>query len=54
MIINGQDNKSVIDLWFIFNDERTGFEYAYKEDFTLRRYGMKTKFLNPTRKYNMI
>ena len=53
LIANHPNENEVVDLWFILSDDRKSIEYAYKEDFTLKRNGRSTKFVAPTYKYNL-
>jgi len=54
LIANHPNENEVTDLWFILGDDKTSIRYAYKEDMTLKRNDKETKFVSPTRKYNMM
>lgn len=69
MIVNSPDENQVLDVWFLLHNKQTcpkrynwdfvctpytSVKSAYSEEFTLRKNRMKTRFVAPTRKYNMI
>lgn len=54
LIANHPNENEVTDLFFILGTDKKTIRYAYKEDFTLKRNSAATKFIAPTKKYNMM